>query len=165
MHDFDQMKEFGMLRLLKLISIMCVFIMTPTGPASARSPNFKTALAAHLDAVSSRNLDGLKSTLTHSEALDLYLPNGKMLSSKSEFIEFHQNWFRETGWTMHFEPVSSAVTRELAIATVRTRYEDTVDGKPYWSENWLTLVFKLEKGEWRLIHDQNTRIRSSADAV
>jgi ketosteroid isomerase-like protein len=57
------------------------------------------------------------------------------------------------------------VTRELAIATVRTRYEDTVDGKPYWSENWLTLVFKLEKGEWRLIHDQNTRIRSSADAV
>jgi ketosteroid isomerase-like protein len=153
-----------MLRLLTLICILFALQLTALPSASAKSPDFKSALAAHLDAVASRNLGSLKTSLTTGDALELYLPNGKRLVSRAEFVAFHENWFRETGWTMRFDPVSSLVTRELAVATVRTRYEDIVDGKPYWSENWLTLVFRLEKGQWRLVRDQNTRIRSSIDA-
>jgi len=33
-----------------------------------------------------------------------------------------------------------------------------LDGKPYRSRSRVTFTFKKEKGAWRLIHDQNTRL-------
>lgn len=130
---------------------------------SVAAPRFADALQKHLDAVSARDLPALESTLTSGADLELYLPTGKRSTTRKEFVDFHRTWFAEKGWTMRFTPISSHVGRDLAVATVRTRYEDQVDGKPYWSENWLTLTFGLEPDGWRLVHDQNTRIRTSAD--
>lgn len=132
--------------------------------AAVAGPRFETTLQAHLDAVSARDLPKLERSLTAGPTLELYLPNGKRTATRREFVDFHRGWFREKGWTMRFERVSIRAGKDLASATVRTRYEDTVNGKLYWSENWLTLTFRLEGGAWRLVHDQNTRIRASTDA-
>ena len=131
-----------------------------TTPTPSRS--FQTVLEAHLRAVSARNLQALEQTLTRGAKLDVYLPDGRRLTTKAEFVDFHRQWFEQRGWTMRFEPVDRLVGADLAVATVRTRYEDVVDGKPYFSENWLSLTFRKEGSEWRFVEDQNTRIRSSA---
>ena len=50
---------------------------------------------------------------------------------------------------------------DMAAAFMKYDYRDTPDGEP--RSAWLTLIFKLEEGEWRLIHDQNTRITQSTE--
>jgi ketosteroid isomerase-like protein len=135
-----------------------------SAPVQAKT-GFPQTLERHMHAVATRDLPALERTLTSGTQLELYLPNGKKLASRAEFVAFHRSWFAEKGWTMRFTPVSTFVGRDLAIATVRTRYEDQVDGKPYWSESWLTLTFRKESRGWGLVHDQNTRIATSADSA
>ena len=45
---------------------------------------------------------------------------------------------------------------DMAMALYSYAYRDTPDGEP--RSSWLMLLFKLEDGVWRLVHDQNTRI-------
>lgn len=119
--------------------------------------DFDEQLATHFEAVRTRDLQKLKSTLTAEENLELILPGGKRTTTKAEFVAFHVDWFASKTWTMRFEPISRIETANMAVATVRTHYEDVQDGKPYVSENWLTLIFRNEDGRWALVHDQNTR--------
>jgi ketosteroid isomerase-like protein len=136
--------------------------LTAAAPLQAQT-GFPETLERHLRAVNARDLPALERTLTSGTQLELYLPNGKRLVTRAEFIAFHRGWFAEKGWVMRFTPISTFVGGDLAIATVRTRYEDQIDGKPYWSENWLTLTFRKESKGWGLVHDQNTRIATSTD--
>lgn len=129
--------------------------------ANARDYSLESVISTHLEAVSAKDLKTLRSTLTSGEILPVYFPNGRLTRTKAEYIAFHDAWFKEAGWTMTFSKPETIVTRDLALATVATRYDDIIDGKAYWSENWLTLAFRREQGEWRLVHDQNTRIRAS----
>lgn len=127
-------------------------------PATAQADAFDDTLAAHFGAVKARDLPTLEKTITTGERLELYLPNGTRTDTRQAFVDFHREWFKSSGWTMQFNPVSINRGKDIAQATVRTLYQDTVDGKPYRSESWLTLTFRKEAGDWRLIHDQNTRI-------
>lgn len=121
---------------------------------------FDEHLAKHFKAVRSRDLAALRSTLTGGTQLELILPNGKRTTTRAEFEAFHVEWFASKTWTMRFDPVSHIETGEMAIATVRTHYEDVDDGKPIVTESWLTLTFRKEQGRWALVHDQNTRASS-----
>jgi ketosteroid isomerase-like protein len=149
--------------LAALVPTAVIVALATPAHAETRAEAFQRTLQAHLHAVSSRDMAGLLATITQGDSLELYFPNGKRFETRAEFLEFHDEWFREAAWTMRFEPVSSIVTGDMALATVKTRYEETVDGKLSWSESWLTLVFQWENGGWRLVHDQNTRIRTSND--
>ena len=44
------------------------------------------------------------------------------------------------------------------MLTTKSLYQDVVDGKPYRSRSWVTFTFQKELGQWRLVHDQNTRL-------
>jgi ketosteroid isomerase-like protein len=146
-----------------LIVLFLSFVCLPQA-ASAKA-GFREALDAHFQAVVARDIDKLEPTLTRSDELTLILPNGKRTTTKAAFLEFHRTWFAETGWTMRFDIHTIVENGTTAIATVQTRYDEPNATKPYWSESWLTLTFRKERGEWRLFHDQNTRIRTSESAA
>lgn len=140
-----------------LILMYAISVATPAGVVAAGAVPFELALARHLRSVSARDLPALERSLTRGDRLNLFLPDGRHLRTRREFVALHRGWFAEEGWTMRFEPVSQLVGTDLAVATVRTNYDDVVDGKPYHSENWLSLTFRREDGSWRLVQDQNTR--------
>lgn len=144
-------------------AIALPFAVLALAPA-ARAGDFQADFASHVAAVQGRDLKALEATLTSGEQLVLILPNGKMTRTRADYLAFHRAWFAETGWTIRFEPVATVSAGDITIQTGRTRYEDTIDGKPYWSESWLALTFRREDGGWKLIQDQNTRIRASTDA-
>ncbi|WP_298912069.1 nuclear transport factor 2 family protein [uncultured Algimonas sp.] len=120
------------------------------------APDFDAALQAHLDSVQSRDLEAYARTITTGDELPLIFPDGTLVTSRDDILAFHEDWFGNPDWRMGFEPVHMRVGETTAIALMRVSYRDTPDGEDRF--NYLTLVFQLEDGAWRLVHDQNTRI-------
>ena len=64
------------------------------------------------------------------------------------------------GGTVNYENVSSMVTAELAYTTDIETFHVNVEGMDHptqWS-NRVTHVFRLEDGEWRLVHRHANRL-------
>ncbi|MBU1377564.1 MAG: nuclear transport factor 2 family protein [Alphaproteobacteria bacterium] len=137
-----------------------VALVLALSAGAAMAQDFDATLAKHFAAVSGRDLPALESTLTPGAELTLILPNATRTTTRQAFIDFHKDFFADKTWTMRFEPVAKTVTGDMAVVSVRTRWDGQDEGKPVWSESWLTLVFRKDAGRWGLIHDQNTRIRT-----
>jgi uncharacterized protein (TIGR02246 family) len=139
-----------------LISLLC---STLAGAApSEEGHSIDAVFAEHVKAVQSRDLPALERTITSGERLTLILPNGTQTSTRQAYVDFHKEFFATKTWTIEFEPVGRFVGADFAVLTTRSLYQDTVDGKPYRSRSWVTFTFQKELGQWRLIHDQNTRL-------
>ena len=127
-------------------------------PSQAAEPSIDAAFAAHVKAVQSRDLAALARTISDAEQLILILPNGTLTRTRQEYLDFHKEFFASKSWSIRFDPVSTIVGKEFAVLTTKSLYEDVEDGKPVRSRSWVTFTFRKEAGEWRLIHDQNTRV-------
>ena len=138
-----------------VIGLLCSML---AGAAPAAEQSIDTVFAAHVKAVQSRDLPALERTITSGEQLTLILPNGTQTSTRQAYVDFHKEFFSTRTWTIQFEPVSRIVGTDFAVLTTKSLYQDVVDGKPYSSRSWVTFTFRKEQGQWRLIHDQNTRL-------
>lgn len=143
---------------VSLFSCIVVGVLFAVQLHASAAASFDEQLARHFKAIQSRDLATLQDTLTGGAALELILPSGKRLTTKAEFIALHEEWFASNTWSMQFEPLTRIETPEMAVATVRARYEDIENGQRVVRHNWLTLTFRKESGRWALVHDQNTRI-------
>ena len=132
--------------------------------SSATVPVFRTALDAHLAAISTRNLDALLPTITDGKNLPMISPSGYKFDTRQQFVDFHRQWFAaDDKGKLDFEVVQVIETPKLAHALVKYRYTSTgKDGKIQSKDNWLALTFALENKSWRLVFDQNTAIPSPA---
>jgi uncharacterized protein (TIGR02246 family) len=138
-----------------LIGLLCSVLAGAAPAAEERS--IDAVFAEHVKAVQSRDLPALERTITSGDQLMLILPDGTPMATRQAYVDFHKEFFATKTWTIQFEVVHRIVGADFAILTTQSLYQDTVDGKPYRSRNWVTFTFQKEKGEWRLIHDQNTR--------
>jgi len=117
--------------------------------------DFDAAVAAHLAAVTGRDLDAYLATV-HDE-VTVVLPNGKLLSGRDEVGAFHRDWFADPDWRMDTTPVSTAVTGDTAVTVLAVAYHDVdAAGAAYRKDYLLSLVFARRDGRWLLVHDQNT---------
>lgn len=128
--------------------------------APAKAPSFDAAfdvaLDAHFTAIASRDVGAYTATLTNGDTLPLIFPDGTMMGTRQEVVDFHKMWFALPDWHMEFEPVSKIVGSDLATAIFKTAYRDNPNGAVRYG--YLTLTFQLQDGAWRLVQDQNTRI-------
>ncbi len=131
---------------------------TLAAPITIADKDLAAVLDAHVKAIQARDLAALEKTITSGDALDLILPNGKRMTTRKEYVDLHREWFSTTNWTWTLEPLAVTTANNMAIVTARTRNEERDGDATAWSENWLSLAFRKEDGQWRLVHDQNTRI-------
>ena len=143
-------------RTAALVGLLCWTLAGAAPAEEARS--IDAVFAEHVKAVQSRDLPALEQTITLGDKLTLILPNGTQTATRQAYVDFHKEFFSTKTWTIEFKPVSRIVGAEFAVLTTRSLYQDTVDGKPYRSRSWVTFTFQKERGQWRLIHDQNTRL-------
>lgn len=129
--------------------------------AAAAQASFIATLERHVAAIPKRDYAEIEATITKGDRLELILPNGKRMTTRAEFLAFHREFFADKGWSMRFERQSLIEGKDIAFATYRTYFSSSDDGKPVNTSSWLTLTFRKEGGEWRLVHDQNTRIPAS----
>ena len=132
-----------------------------TADPAARTPPFEAAVERHLAAVGARDYEALVPTVTEEERLLLIFPNGHVTHSRAEFLSFHREWFADPNWTMKFEKIGTYYIEGYGRALYRTTYDGDGSGPEEPRSSYLSLGFRLEKGQWRLVDDQNTRIATA----
>ena len=137
-------------------AIIAVFAVLVTACGAKTPPPFDAALKAHFEAIQNRDIEAYTKTITADPNLPLIFPEGTMLMTRAEVIDFHKTWFADPNWVYEPKVIGTLVSGNAAVATIRYAYRDNPDGPP--RSAFLGLVFELQNGEWRLIHDQNTRI-------
>ncbi len=140
-------------------------IAQPALAARTADAGLRATLDRHLAAINARDLDALLSTVTRGERLTTILPNGKVLDTREAYRQLHLDWFRDASWRMVFDVQEVRVTGDSGIA--RVGYDSQArDGAGAWASRRkaiLTLLFARERGQWRLVYDQNTVIPAPAD--
>ena len=119
-------------------------------------PDFDAALQQHFAAISNRDIEAFKSHLTRDETLYTIVQNGHAFTTPAETIEIHAQWFKDPNWIWEGSIVHKVVGEDVAMALVKYQYRTTADAAP--NSSWLTYVFQLQDGQWRIVHDQNTAL-------
>ncbi len=125
---------------------------------AAPAPSFEAQLDRHVAAVMDRDMDRLLETITGGEHLLLILPSGRMTAGRSDYVALHEMLFADPAWRMTFQRLAVTQTDQYAHALFRVTFDADGTGPAPAHSSWLSLGFRLENGEWRLVHDQNTRI-------
>lgn len=125
-------------------------------------PDFDAALQAHFKAISNRDIEAFKSHLTKGDILYTIVQNGHAFTTPSETIAIHEQWFKDQNWVWEGSIVHKIVGEDVAMALVKYQYRAKPEDTPVVT--WLTYVFQLQDGQWRIVHDQNTALDFAAFA-
>ena len=125
--------------------------------------SFQIMLKTHLAALQGRDLPTFLSTLTAGPDLSLISPNGTLIATRADVVRFMEGWFADPDWRMEYEVLRVVETAAMGFAILLVDYTDLDStGQPYALRYYLQLIFALEDGQWRLVHDQNTIIKPPA---
>lgn len=142
--------------------LLAAGLTAPGLSACATLQDTRTSLAdqvrRHVAAVDARNLADVEATITTGADLLLVLPSGRMTRSRSDYLAFHEMLFANRDWTMTFEQLAVQQLDGYGQALYRVTFDADGPGPAPANPAFLTLGFRLENGEWRLVHDQNTAI-------
>ncbi|WP_428408119.1 YybH family protein [Hyphococcus sp.] len=140
------------------VAIAGALLLAACGATETSRPDFRDALDAHLAAIEAKDIDAYIPTVTSGDDLHVIFPDGSVIETTDGVAAFHREWFADADWRMEPQVVKVMEGEDMAAALLKYDYRDTPEGEPRAS--WLILVFELEDGEWRLVHDQNTRINA-----
>lgn len=119
-------------------------------------PDLDVTLQAHFESISNRDLEAFKSHLTKSDTLYTIVQNGHAFTTLAENIALHEQWFKDPSWVWEGEVVHKVVGGDVAMALVKYHYRAKPGDAPV--ATWLTYVFQLQDGQWRIVHDQSTAL-------
>lgn len=123
---------------------------------------FSETLTCHLESIRDRDFERFLSTITERDELTLLTLSGEMTVWRVDFVERMQSWLADPEWTIQFELVRAYESAEMGFALLFVGYDDKdAEGNAYHLDYFLNLIFALEDGSWRLVHDQNTFADSS----
>lgn len=125
-------------------------------------PDFDTAVQEHFAAISTRDIEAFKSHLTQGETLYTIVQNGHAFTTPSDAIALHEEWFKDKSWVWEGSVVHKVVGEDVAMALVKYHYRAKPEDQAIVT--WLTYVFQLQDGQWRIVHDQNTAFDFAAFA-
>ena len=117
-------------------------------------PDFDSALQSHFDAIANRDIAAFRSHLTRGKMLYTIVQNGHAFTTPEETIAIHEEWFKDPDWIWEGSVVHKIVGTDVAMALVRYDYRAKPDDPPF--STWLTYVFELQEGEWRIVHDHTS---------
>lgn len=119
-------------------------------------PDFDAALQAHFKAIADRDLEAFRSHLTRGDRLYTIVQTGHAFTTPEESVAIHEQWFKDPNWIWEGQVVHKVVGQDVAMALVQYRYRAKPQDTPVVS--WLTYVFELQDGQWRIVHDHNTAL-------
>ncbi|PKV48888.1 SnoaL-like protein [Aquimarina sp. MAR_2010_214] len=123
---------------------------------------FTKTLQTHLIALENKNLDSLKSTLSPIGEMQLILPDSKIKNTVDEFVALHQEWFKDTTWTIETKIANIKVGDKIGMAVTEAMYrEPNRNGSPYF--NHMMVSYDLEKidNKWYVIKDHASSIEKT----
>ncbi|WP_034058489.1 YybH family protein [Lacinutrix jangbogonensis] len=158
--------------LILIIALSCFNCNTKTEQIEANiisqegnEKEFNIVLNKHLEAVSKKNLEAMKSTLTPNGNMQLILPSTEPTNTNTAFINYHKEWFAAPiQWSFKTKILNTNIGETLGMAIVEVVYSEPLrNGKPYF--NRMIVSYDLEKtdGKWYFIKDHASSIKKSTD--
>jgi ketosteroid isomerase-like protein len=141
---------------------LSVFTLTACSGGASVKPDFDTAIQKHFEAISNRDIEAFTSHLTKGETLYTIVQNGHAFTTPAETIEIHKQWFKDPKWVWEGSVIHKVLGEDMAMALVKYQYRAKPEDIPIVT--WLTYVFQLQEGQWRIVHDQNTALDFAAFA-
>lgn len=163
------MKNFALLVLISILAFSCSNTSEPTispEKEAARLEACKKVMNDNLSAVSARDLEKLKSTLSPDGRMYFLMDGMKNIDSAEDYMKFHEGWFADTTtkWTMDFEILNSELGPKYAHMTVQGMYrEPDRNGKPYYNKMMMSYVLEEDNGKWSVIRDHASSVEKSTD--
>lgn len=117
----------------------------------------------HLDAVTNRDIETLKSTMSPEGEMQLILPGSEIIYSVDGFMDYHEEWFSDSTWTFETKILNTRMGDKMGMAVTEIVYRETErEGKPYF--NRMIVSYDLEKidGKWYIIKDHASSIESGS---
>ena len=125
---------------------------------------FVSTMQKHLDAVSNRDLESLKSTMSPDGKMQLILPGSEIINSVDSFIAYHVEWFQDTTWSFETKILNTEIGDQLGMAITQIIYrEPERDGKPYFNRMMVSYVLEKKDGKWYVIKDHASSVEKSTD--
>ncbi len=104
----------------------------------------RTTLQKLLISIENKDLKSLKTTMPPTGKMELIIPGRAIIYTVDEFVELHQNWFKDTTWTMQTNILNLKADQNIAFATADAMYKELErDGNPYF--NHMVVSYILEK--------------------
>jgi len=126
--------------------------------------NATALMEKHLDAVANKDLATLKSTLSPDGKMLLMLPSSEIMDGVDKYVEFHEEWFKDTSWTFETKILNSEVGTQKGIFITEQIYrEPDRDGKPYFNRMAVSYGVEKKGNQWYVITDHCTSIEKSTD--
>jgi ketosteroid isomerase-like protein len=119
-----------------------------------RKPSFEEAIQRHFDAITNRDIEAFKAHMTRNEVMYTIVQNGHAFTTPEEIIAVHEEWFKDPNWVWEGTLVHKVVGEDMGMALVKYDYRPKSEDQSV--STWLTYVLRIEEGEWRIVHDQNT---------
>ena len=113
----------------------------------------------YVKSIQKSDLKALFTTVTDSDDFFFLTADGRMLN-RDEYYEFHQEWFKATGWEMPVELLKVKEGKEYGYTNAIFYYKIKLpDGKVYNLDSYFTLIFRKENGMWKVVADACTPIK------
>ncbi|MBC9796785.1 nuclear transport factor 2 family protein [Sinomicrobium sp. FJxs] len=118
----------------------------------------------HLNAVTNRDIEALKSTMSPEGKMQLILPGSEIIYSVDGFMDYHKKWFSDSAWTFEAKILNTRIGNKIGMAVAEIMYKEPErEGKPYY--NRMIVSYDLEKidGTWYVIKDHASSVEKSTD--
>lgn len=147
------------LKMAMNIVVLAAAVTQHTAPAGGDKLSLEKTCQIYTRAVINRDLERLKSTLTASDTLHFIGTTGKMSQTRQAYERFHRDWFKETCWMISFEISALYLKKEFGyVILIFTYQEPNSEKKTSTLVSYVTLVFRKERGCWKVIADICTPI-------
>ena len=122
-----------------------------------------SVMQQHLDAVTNRDLQALKRTMSPEGTMQLILPGSEIMYSVDEFMDYHREWFKDSTWTFDTRILNTAVGDPIGMAVVEVTYrEPDRAGKPYYNRMIVSYDLKRVDRQWYVIKDHASSVERSS---
>ncbi|MBC2776425.1 YybH family protein [Parasphingopyxis marina] len=131
-----------------------VLIAGCSAEAPAPECDFDCTFERHMAAIQQGDFPAFEATITERPDFQLIYPGGERVEGLEAYMADMRE-FLALDFDFQYEIVEKQVTAEMGFALLDVTF--AVEGQDTPSRFYLLLVFALQDGEWRLVHDQNTR--------
>lgn len=141
--------------------LFLAFFQVPASSEQGNGPgmSLRETFDLYVKSVQGSDLKSLFSTISENEAFFFLTSGGRLISTRSGYYKFHEEWFQEKDWEMPVDHIEVHEARDMGYATALYHYRGSdPSGGRYALDSWFTLIFRKEGGMWKVVADVCTPI-------
>ena len=128
--------------------------------AHKKAQSLKAVFQKYVRAVQRGDLRTLFTTVTASREFYFLTAQGKIIKTRKGYYEFHKNWFKKKDWKMPVKLIHIHEGENFGYTIAVFNYKERMpDQSTFLLDSYFTLIFKRERGDWRVVADVCTPIR------